>query len=228
MLEDEHYALNFEARIIKIRQICQAWINRTMSIKSKITLINSLMLSVLHYPCSCSFTPTRLLVEVKKLVTDFLWNNARSKIAYILLFQDIQMGGLKLADIETRVLTTHITIIRKPWLNPDSVWASVLALALYSGDGRATLRSKTKLAAKLNKFYPTFKQLLQSWIKVHSFQPGTEEEVRSETPWNNDSVLIKKRPIFWPTWIASGIECINDLLHPTEHRFLSHDEISAE
>lgn len=202
MQEDEHYTLNFEARVMKIKQICGAWINRTMSMKGKISLINSLMLSILHNPCSSSFTPTKVVIEVKKIVTDFLWNNTRSKIAYNLLIQDIQAGGLKLADLETRIHTCHVSAIRKIWLNPDSVWASVLAFALESDDIRTTLRSKTKLVDQLSKQYPTFKQVLNTWTKYHSFQPSSEEEVRAEPLWSNDSILIRKRPIHWPAWIA--------------------------
>lgn len=88
MQEDEHYELNSKTRILKIKKICETWINRSLSMKGKVVLINSLMLSILQYPSSTTFTPTRVLFEVKRLITDFLLNNSRSKIAYNLLIQD--------------------------------------------------------------------------------------------------------------------------------------------
>lgn len=59
MMEDEHFSLNFETRILKIKKNCRAWINRVFP----------LMLSILQYPSSCSYTPTRVGIEVKKIVT---------------------------------------------------------------------------------------------------------------------------------------------------------------
>lgn len=179
MREDEHFALNFEDRIFKIQQICCAWINRILSLKGKITLINSLMISVLQYPSSYSYTPTRVWTEVKKIVAGFLWNNGRSKIAYNLMIQDIPAGGLKLADFETRIQAAHISMIRRAWHNPNTIWASTLSLAVGSPNLRDTLISKTRLVHKLSTHYPTFKQILQTWMKFHSSQPKSEEEVRS-------------------------------------------------
>lgn len=63
MTEDEHYTLNFASRIAQIKRICDTWLNRRLSLKGKITLINSLMISILHYPCACSFTPIRVIAE---------------------------------------------------------------------------------------------------------------------------------------------------------------------
>lgn len=76
--------------------------------------------------------------------------------------------------------------------------------------------------------YPTFRQILQTWSKFHSFLPKTEEEILAKPLWNNDSILIKKKTFTWTTWKAAGIECVNDILHPRESRFLAHEEITAE
>lgn len=228
MEEEDHYKLNFEARIQKIKQVCGAWINRSLSLKGKITLINALMLSILQYPIASSFTPTRVFSEVKKIVTDFLWNNGRSKIAYNLLIQDIQMGGLKLPDFQTRVHVSHISLVKRIWLNPNSIWASVMATALRSSDIKTSLRFKVNLTDLIPAEYTTFRQVLTTWHKYHRYQPKTEEEIRSEMLWQNHSITIERVPILWNSWNAAGIETINDILHPTEPRFLGSEELSAE
>lgn len=68
---------------------------------------------ILQYRISCAYTPTRVLIEVKKVITSFLWDNRPSKIAYHLVIQDISAGGLKLVDLETRMQVAHMSIIRK-------------------------------------------------------------------------------------------------------------------
>lgn len=56
--------------------------------------------------------PTRALAEFKAIITDFMWNHGKSKIAYNLMIQDIQDGGLQLADLETRVKVIHLNWIK--------------------------------------------------------------------------------------------------------------------
>lgn len=96
MSKEDQYALNFAQRINKIRVTCSNWINRSMSLKGKVTLIGALLISVLQYPCSGTFVPERVFAEFKQIVTDFLWSGKRSKIAYNLMIQQIEHGGLKL------------------------------------------------------------------------------------------------------------------------------------
>lgn len=122
----------------------------------------------------------------------------------------------------------HISLVRRAWNDPSSIGATILASALGSGDIKATFRSKTNLSTLLSSKYPTFRQVLLTWFKFHSTQPKTEEEVLTEALWDNDSILINKKPFIWKTWNAEGIECISNLLHPTEARFLAHEEIAAE
>lgn len=89
MTEELNYELNFKPKLQKIQDICSSWINRNLSLKGKIVLITSLLISILQYPCSCTSTPKRVCV---KILTDFIWNAGKSKIAYNLLVQDIPEG----------------------------------------------------------------------------------------------------------------------------------------
>lgn len=132
---------------------------------------------------------------------------------------------MKLADLESRIQAAHISLIRRAWHAPTSIWACVLASALGNVDLKTSLSSKTKIAEKITTHYPTFRQLLKTWAKFHFTLPESEE-VRSEILWNNDSILIKKKTFMWVT--TAGIVCVNDLLHQTEPRFLSHEELSTE
>lgn len=227
MSEEEQYELNFASRINKIKNTCNAWINRSMSLKGKITLVNFLMVSVLQYPCSCTFVPTRVLVEVKKIITDFIWDGKRPKVAYNLLIQNTEAGGLKLADLETRVLACQLNIIKGIWNSPDSMWSAILADALGTNDIKVTLLTRSDLSKEIPDQYSTFKQCLQIWAKSRKPQPSSEAEVLEEIIWGSDSINIDKKPIFWREWIAADILSINDLIHDREPRFLSHEEIAA-
>lgn len=228
MSEEEQYDLIFSSKIDKIANICSSWTNRNMSLKGKITLVNSLMVSILQYPCSCTFVPVRVQNDFKRIVTNFIWDSKRPKIAYNLLIQNTELGGLKLADIETRILTSQITMIKGIWNSPGSLWASTLAAALGTNDIRITLLTRSDLSKQIPTEYSTLKQCLSAWFKHRRLAPTSESEVLEEILWGNSSIMISSKPVFWREWIAADILSINDLMHEHEPRFLSHNELAAQ
>lgn len=145
MSEEEQYSLNFAPRLAKIKQICDTWSNKSMSLKGKVTLLNTLMISILQFPCSATYTPTRVIFEFKKLAMEFLWNGGRSKTAYDLLIQQIERGGLGLPDLETSIQTTQLSLIRRAWVDPSAIWAVTLAHAAGALSIQDTLLSKMKI-----------------------------------------------------------------------------------
>lgn len=208
MQEDEQYWLNFAPKISKIKQICNTWINRSLSLKGKITLVNALMLSVLQYPCSCTFVPKRVPIEIKKIITELIWNSKRPKIAYNVLIQDIEQGGLKLADIEARISSCHLAMIKTLCNSPNSVWASILAATLGTKDLRLTLLARSSLTKRIPAQFSTLKQCLETWAKVRRTEPLTEEEVLREIIWDNDSINIRKK-----TYSLENMDHGRSLLH---------------
>lgn len=139
--------------------------------------------------------------------------------------QDIKSGGLRLADLETRICMAHISLIKAAWNNPTSLWAAILKEALRQKCTLTMLASKINWPHNLNHHYAMFRDTLKSWNRVHDFHPDTEEMVQREVIWNNKSILIAQRPVNWQSWFEAGIKTIADLLHNLQPRFLSHEEM---
>ena len=57
-----------------MKQLLNSWKCRKLSIKGKVTVINSLAISKLIYLASTILVPEIVYNEVKSLVLDFLWN----------------------------------------------------------------------------------------------------------------------------------------------------------
>ena len=55
--ESDHYTLNFKPKIQKMQNLLNSWKCRHLSLKGKITVINSLALSQLIYLCSIIYVP---------------------------------------------------------------------------------------------------------------------------------------------------------------------------
>lgn len=228
MSEAQQYTLNFEQKLRTIKDICLTWLNRNLSLKGKVVLIKSLMSSILQYPCSCLPTPTRVLVEYKKIILQFFWNGRRGKVSYNLLLQDIQDGGLKLPDLATRIQNIHLYWIKQLWQNQDSVMVSVIKSSWNNNDIQSLLRCKRDLAENMHNGWTFIRQILRTWAKLHIAQPDMEEDIQKEMIWDNTYILIEQKPFSWQRWREAGISSINDLLHDTVSRFLSHTELGEK
>lgn len=228
MSEETQYQLNFKTKLQKIRDVCSTWCNRNLSLKGKTVLVNSLLISILQYPCTCIATPPRVYVEFKKIVLDFLWNSGRNKIAYNLMVQDIPDGGLKLADLETRIKVIHLNWIKFMWNNPTAIITKFAQERVGLPTPEALIISKLDISHALDGRHSFLQQIFKTWAKYHISQPQTETEVQTEPLWYNTSILIAMEPVHWPSWERAGINFINDLLHQEEPRFLSHTEINSK
>lgn len=68
---------------------------------------------------------------------------------------------------------------------------------------------------------------MATWASHPIFDPITEADIQKELLWHNSSIQIAGNTICWQRWESAGIRHINDLLHHTEPRFLSHEEVNA-
>lgn len=114
------YNLNYKHLLDRIRYVCGTWSNRTLSLKGKVTVINTLLASILQYPTAVIHTPPRVLMEYRKIVLNFLWNGKRAKIAYKTLTLPTERGGLRLMDLESRVEVNLLQWIRRVLKNPQA------------------------------------------------------------------------------------------------------------
>lgn len=118
--DDSCYRLNFQRPLTQIRHICESWFNRQLSIKGKVTFANSLLISLLQYPISVTFTPVRVIKEYSKILQNFIWDGKRSKIAYNTLILPIQSGGLRLFDLDLRIKSSMLQWIKRITQTPES------------------------------------------------------------------------------------------------------------
>lgn len=150
----------------------------------------------------------------------------RSKIAYNVLIQDTTDGGLKLQDLQTRLQTIHLQRLKYLWTSPHSIWSEHVQDSVDIRNPTLLLLSKMDLAKHFQPRQIFLRQIFKTRAKCHNLQPTEENEIKKETLWYNPSILIGRAPAYWPQEDEVGISTINDLLHPLEPRFLSHDELS--
>lgn len=222
----DHYLWNYKDNLDRIRGICDSWLNRDLSIKGKISVVNSLLVSLLQYVASNSELPRQVHFELKKIITHFIWNKHRAKIAYATLIQDVGGGGLRLADLELRATVAKLGWIRCLVRNPDSFSAHFLTL--LSGGIHPQCLIYGKVGSLPGRFGASlfYSDVFRHWLALHGSPPTSEEEIRGEILWHNKRITMDGLPFCWREWMERGIWRVGDLLEPGEGRFLSHEELN--
>ena len=207
--EDDHYDLNFKNRISNMKSLLCSWKCRKLSLKGKITVINTLALSPLLYVSSTLHVPKRVFNEVKDIIIDFLWDGKPAKIAYNTLIQDIKKGGLKLVDFEMKVKSLKINWIKRLVDKDTTKWKAAALTFLKSKDMEFYFScNKSK-----QKIYPLFYQEIQhAWSDITRMKTAEPINVLNQTIWNNRYILINNKPVMWDKWAKCGIKKVAHIL----------------
>ena len=209
--EDDHYKLNFEPKLIKMKQLLSSWKCRKLSIKGKITVINTLAISKLIYLASIIKVPNTVFEEVKKMVIDFLWEGKVAKIAYSTLIQGVEKGGLKLIDFETKVKSLQLSWVRR--LCDDSAGKWKLLPSIFFNTDNLPFFFSCNCKPVKNLVGPKFyEQIQQYWHKLTDYEIDGADKVRNQIIWNNRFITIQNKPFLWKRWLMAGVVRINDIL----------------
>lgn len=225
---DEHFQWNFQPKIQKMNKICTSWENRSLSLKGKVVVFNSLVTSLIQYISANSIMPEKVVQDIRNMARSFVWSNKNSKVAYNIIIQSIRDGGLRLADLQTRIKTNLLSWIKRILLNTNSSAAEMLRTCTGEKDLALILGVKRQFPADLHVRSPLYAEMLNTWKEFHNFPPTSEDEIRREVIWYNSRIQTPRNPFTrnrWNKWMASGILTVNDICMPDQARLMGQQEI---
>jgi hypothetical protein len=103
---------NITLKLEKIQNLIKIWSSRYLTLKGKITIVNSLLLSQMLYIASTIHIPKWAITKYNQLITSFIWDNKPAKIKYTTLIAPIGKGGLNLQDLQTKIEANKISWIK--------------------------------------------------------------------------------------------------------------------
>ena len=94
---------NYDGIVNKVKTTLNTWHNRGLSLTGKIQVVNTLVASLFVYKMMVlPIIPQHIVKNVDNLIRQFLWNGGKSKIAYRILQNPIDAGGLNLVDLKRK------------------------------------------------------------------------------------------------------------------------------
>ena len=211
--DPEMYAeLNYSPLLKKIREIITMWHYRSLTILGKIQVINSLVASQFTYRFSTlPSPPANFFNDYKALITEFIWDRKRPKVAYEKLIQDYPQGGVKLVDLKCKDMALKAGWVYRAMQHPQ--------LPIHYN-----LPIKDEHIWKCNMYQMDyfFKQwdrnnslacqVWQAWSMLNFIQPVSPIDILDQTIWYNHFIKKQGLRIFWQTWAGySGIHQIRDI-----------------
>ena len=90
---DRMQQLNIDERIKKLQTVLNIWSQRNLSLKGKITVIQTLALSQILYVSSVLYITDEVISQVQNIINKYLWGNKPAKIKQSATIGDIEEGG---------------------------------------------------------------------------------------------------------------------------------------
>ncbi len=132
--------LNYKPKLVELKNLLNIWKQRALSLKGKITIINTLALAPLIYVASLIDIPKYAITEINNIIQHFIWDGKTSTIAQSTLIQSIEHGGLKLCQFETKSKALQLSWVKR-LINPTHENWKLLTKSFYNCNNLSTIFS---------------------------------------------------------------------------------------
>ena len=112
-----------------MKNILNMWQQRDLSLKGKITILKSLVLSKIQYVMNMLLVCEEVIKDIQRYLFSFLWNGKPHKISSNVIIAQINYGGLKIPDIGSLVRATKISWVPRI-MKSDSRWNNIFQNAI--------------------------------------------------------------------------------------------------
>jgi hypothetical protein len=172
-----------------------------MTIKGKIIIINTLIISQIIYLCSVLFTPKHIIEKYNKLILNFIWNKKPTKVKYTCIINNIDNGGLKLQDLECKIKSLKLKCIKQLIIQDYELpWKTYIQTHIRNMD--------LSLSPYYNMAYvdyPSFKDhfysdMFRTWAEIHRKEPENAEQVVHEIIWYNTNIRLNLQLVKYKQW----------------------------
>jgi hypothetical protein len=208
MIED-----NFKPCLEKIEHLLSLWCLRKLTLKGRILVINTLVISQLIYLCTVLHTPKWVLDKYDELIKPFIWNSKPAKVKYKCLINNIEDGGLKLQDLPSK-----IKAIKLKWFKDlvceelNTPWKAYVNT--YFKEKVSRFMSYNCSAKNMPPFHDKFySELFKLWADMHHKEPSTAEEICRQPICQNDFIKIGLKPLRCEDIGQYNIKFVQDLLN---------------
>ena len=200
--------------------ICR-WQRRNISLYGKILICKTFLLSQISYSIQALAPPEKILNTIDLLLFKFIWQKKYSnkkafeKIKRKVICQSVENGGLSMISIKTQAKLFQLKWIKnalefKPVDEKENSMIDCIFKSLggfYYFLSFSSRLNETDLPQNMTRFW---KSVARTWSEFKFNEESVEVEVSkdiaSEPLFFNKNISYKGRPLFFQTWVRSGVK----------------------
>ena len=203
---------NLDPVLKSITVTTNMWSQRDLSIKGRIVVSKSLLISKLIYILPCVNLSSDNLHAIHSRIMKYIWRGRPPKVAAAVLCQDIADGGLGAMNVELLYKSLKIIWIKR-MLCDDHAWVRLLQ-ARCQPLSLADLLKCRYVKKDLVKFklLPFYEDVLVGYRETNALEPPSDaKQVHKELLWLNKFIKCDGGAILDRTMYASGIRNVGDI-----------------
>ena len=112
--------------IQKVKSHASSLSSRNLSIKGRVLISKSLLLSKIWYYATICPPPTNVLTSLQSTINNFIWNNSKIHPRFEIATLPIKHGGISLPDIKLELRIRHAKLISRSFNNNLPFWIQSL------------------------------------------------------------------------------------------------------
>ena len=160
-------------KINKMKNCIQVWKSRDLTLKGKVLIIKTFLISQINYEIEMKSIPKNIVKEIDKILWNFLWNGKQPLVNKQTICLEVEKGGLNMINLNTFIQAKHIKIIHKIINSETQHWNMIGKHRLkyldktYNSENFLYHCSNIKgiQITLLSQFY---KDAMQSWVSFRS------------------------------------------------------------
>jgi len=195
---DDASGQSFSEIIDSIKNKVSYWNTKSISIKGKIKIVNTFVLSKLWYVLETHNLSDSLLLDIKNIIKAFIWKGHK-QVSYEILCLPFDKGGLSLQNIQIRQ-----DILRLKWLakllsqdtikTEKSVVDQIFRISYPQIGIRVLMNQDLKTNSLDTKFY---KKATKVWTKANIiFKPKNANSIKHDWIYSNPLLTDVNRNTF--------------------------------
>lgn len=209
------HSANVQPIVDSIAMIMRMWQQRALSLKGRITVAKSLLISKFIYLMPCAKIDKTDLRIIQSHIMKFIWRGRPPKVASKVLCQSIERGGLGAVDVDSLYTSLKLGWVKK--MVKDLPWTKLCQARCFPYSIDDLLKSRYGLRDlerfRLTEFYI---DTLMTFRKMNMMKdPSDANAVRNELIWLNQLIKCNNKPLYEATMYIGGIRYVGDIVTTT-------------
>jgi len=228
----DNISANWDDKMKKIECSIRAWKMRGLSMIGRNLVVKSLLASQLSYLAPIISFPDKILAKLNSMFFKFIWNRGEA-VKRNTIIADYSKGGIDVFNVKLFFDSLKLSWIKK-LINQDvACWKNIplyyinkcgMGMTLFNWNCNFSQINEDVCKRTIESFPNFYNNLVKTWLDTKQLSKGNEfSEQQYNVIWNNSTINLNGKTLFYRDWIETGILFIRDLFddngsfYPLQH-----------